>query len=109
MFGGGGAKRRCKISGKVGVFWAAPMPKRKALRHVGEREHFFDAAVAVSGDDQNVTAEIWLGARYAHDQVVMKFALLPMIDQLVAAPATSHVFQQAAEHQRCRQLLHDCR
>src|SRR5690348_11565811 len=98
MLGRGGSERSWELSAKFRILGAAPVPEREAVRQVIERKYFFDAAVAVGGYHEHFATEIGTGALDSDHHVVMKLALLPVVDELVATPALPYLFEQAAEH-----------
>lgn len=79
---------------------AAVVPERATVGHLREREHLFDAPVAVRGNDENASGQPRSGGlgEPEHD-VVMKLALSPVGDEVVAAKAPLHRGEQTAENQ----------
>lgn len=75
------------------------MPQSKAVRNVGEAEHFFDSAVTVGGHDENGPGKIG-GSRWdPHDDVVVELTLLPVMDELVSTPAVANAVEERTEEQ----------
>ena len=82
-----------KRSGKFTHPRAAPVPERRALRNFVEAQHFLHAAVAVRCDRKDLAGQRFLVVE-AHDDVVMKLALSPMIDEIVSAESRAQRLEQ---------------
>jgi hypothetical protein len=79
-----------KLTGKLRIVGTTPMPESKPVRHVHEAKHFLDATVAIRRNDQSFAGQLTHRARDTNDYVVMKFALLPMVYQVVSTPALAN-------------------
>lgn len=77
------------------VIWTALMPKPPSIRHFTEAEDFFDAAAAIGANDQYRARQFGWGLANLHDDIVMEFALGPMIDVFPAVRLQSvqHAFE----------------
>jgi hypothetical protein len=83
------------------------VPKRVAIGYVREAKDFLHAAVAVRGNDQDRSGKFSRRATNPQHRVVVKLALLPMIDELIPVPAKTHVIEERAKHERIRQICDD--
>lgn len=75
-------------------------PQRIALGNLVESKDFLHASVAVRAHDENAVGD-------AEDEVVMKFPLSPVRNQLVRAEAAGNLGQKITEHQTFTELLQD--
>jgi len=91
------------------------MPEGPTFGNVSKAKDFFDAAVAIGGNDQNRPREK-IGTfgpweRNANDHVVVEFALLPVIEKLVPAETMPYFAEQAPQTHRVgkglNEVLHD--
>ena len=83
-------------SRKIAHTGAAPMPEGRSLGDLVEAEHFFDAAVAIRCDRKDSPGQR-LAIADAHDDIVMKLTLFPVIDELVRSVAGAERFEQGSE------------
>jgi hypothetical protein len=67
------------------------MPERPPIGKRLESEHLLHAAVAVGCNDEDNAS------RQAHDDIVVEFALLPVVKELVAAVPRSEVIEESSE------------
>jgi len=86
-----------QLAEKLGTLRAAKSPKTESVRRTLQRDDLFDAAVAVSGDDENRAREERSGWD-AKDDVVMKLALLPMVHELVGTEDVDQQVEEGAQH-----------
>jgi len=75
------------------------VPERGAIGGLTEREDFLHTTVAVRGDDKNLSGDISAARVDANHGVVMKLALLPVIEQLVATSAATNLVKKSPESQ----------
>ena len=75
---------RRKRARELADAWAAPMPQRRARGDLVEAEDLFDAAVAIRCDRKDLARQRFL-VLHAHDDVVVKLTLPPMIDEIVVS------------------------
>jgi hypothetical protein len=81
-----------KISGDLCDVGTTPMPQRLLRGRNSEAQHLLDATVAIGRHDQHGPRQP-IGWIYAEEEVVMKLASLPVIENLVAAEAGLEVRQ----------------
>jgi len=87
-----------ECAAEFGNVGAAVMPERRSIRQFGEAQHFFDATVAVGGHNDNAAAQLASDCfGQTQDNVVMKFALDPVGNQLVATIASGQLVEQSSE------------
>jgi hypothetical protein len=106
VLGGGAREDGREIAVELGHVRAAVMPERGAVGDLGEAEDLLDPAVAVGGDDEDSAGQVGprtVGQR--QDQVVVKLALRPVRDEVVAAEASREVVEQCAEHEMAGELV----
>ena len=81
------------------------MPQGPAVRDLIETKQLFHAAIAVGTDNQDVAGQILFFAGQLQHEVVMEFALLPMLNDLVATECRAQRTQQARENEVvCKEL-----
>jgi hypothetical protein len=97
-----------KLAFELVTIRATRAPQAAAGGQRAEAEHLFDTAVAVGGDDQKRTGELARGSADSHDGIVMKFTLLPVIDELVRTPAPNELPEELPQHELRRQRRHLC-
>jgi hypothetical protein len=83
------------------------MPEGSAVGHGVERENLFDSAVAIRRDDEDLTRKTATFARDSHDNIVVEFALFPMIEQFISPKANAYLFEQRAQNEGVSQFLND--
>lgn len=88
--------QRRRIARKLWIVRAARMPQGAALWKRFEARDFFHAAIAVRGHNQNLATQSRSCSFHAQDHVVVKLALLPMIDELVCPPTTTNFIEHTA-------------
>lgn len=82
------------------------MPQSAAVGHVVEGEDLLHAAVAVGRDDEDRSSRAGaVGSDDSHHDIVMKLALLPVIEEFVATATSTQFFEKRAENERIGQLL----
>ena len=75
-----------QVARELAVVGATVVPQGAAVRQRSEAKDFLHAAVAVGRDDQDAPGQR-RASRHPHHDVVVKLALLPVVDQVVAAGA----------------------
>jgi hypothetical protein len=88
-----------ELSVEVAQVGAAVMPEGTPVGHVRQAQDLLDAAVAVRRDDQDASRELRSGRRRQskHD-VVVKLALRPVRNELIASKPGHEVAEKDAEH-----------
>jgi hypothetical protein len=92
---------------KLSIFGAAPTPESAPVGHVFETEHLLDAPVAVGRHDEDLPRERAC-VRHAHHDVVVKLALLPVIEQLVPAVVRADLIEEAPQREAPSEELQRC-
>ncbi|MCU0683663.1 MAG: hypothetical protein MUF34_15715 [Polyangiaceae bacterium] len=105
MHGAGGGEGLGAFALELAVLGAALVPEGAALGQIGEAEHLFDAAVAVGGDDEHRARQARAARLDTQHDVVVKLALLPVIDEFVGAAELAHRVEQRAEGHRGGQMV----
>jgi hypothetical protein len=67
---------------KLRILGAAVMPKAVTVGNFGETKNLLDSTVAVGRNDDKVTGKFCRRCDDPHDNVVVKFTLLPVVDVL---------------------------
>jgi hypothetical protein len=80
-------------------------PKSASCRWLTEAKNFLHATVAVRGDHQD-RARQPVPRINSENQIMMKLALLPVVDDLVATVPTSHVVEERTQSEVSRKLSH---
>lgn len=84
------------------ILGATQTPQAKPTGYFRKTRDLFDAAVAVRRNDQDVTGKARAGGNSKH-HVVMKLALLPVVDKFVAAELRSQQIQARPKDEAIRQ------
>src|SRR5258706_7967053 len=83
MIGGRAVEDGGESTGELRDVGAAVVPERRAIRWLGKAEHFLHSTIAVGGDDENAAGQLGRGLlRQAQNNIVMKFALDPVRDEV---------------------------
>ena len=90
------------------ILWAAEVPERGRIHRLIEAKDFFDASVAIGGDDQVLPGQAWLGVGHSDHHVVMEFALLMVREQVERAPVSAYRIKQRSEHALVGERFHNC-
>jgi hypothetical protein len=93
-------EERRKLTGEIRDVRAAPMPEGPAIGHRLESEHLLHAAVAVGRHDEDDSV------RDSNDDVVVELALLPVVEELVAAVPRAKLLEERSEDEVISQRLH---
>jgi hypothetical protein len=75
------------------------VPECPAVGHGVEGKHLLHAAVAVGRNDENEPVG------KSNDDVVMEFALLSVIEELVASVVCAQLFEERSKNERIGELL----
>lgn len=107
MHGEGSSQQAELSSREFRIFGTALVPQRHPVRNLCEAKHLFDSAVAVRRNDQHRTRQLTRSLGNANHYVVMKLALLPVVNELVPPPSLAHALEKRPEYQRRSQLIDD--
>jgi hypothetical protein len=94
-------------SRKLGDLRTTPVPKRQSTGDFVEAEDLFDATVAVRGYHENTPGKARRASTEAHDHIVVKFALFPVIDEYVRSETATDLFQQRSQNECIGKLLNN--
>ena len=99
-------EHRNELPFELGRVWATRLPEGRAVGHLAKAEHLFHAAVAVRGNDENRPGQ---ATEVAHtdDDVVVKLALCPMLDELVPPVSFAQPLQQGSQRERLGERIKD--
>lgn len=90
-----------EITSEVTNIGAAPMPERPSIWHCIEGQDFFHPTVAVRSDDEHDV----MGK--ANDDIMMKFALLPVVHELISSETLTELLEKRTENERMGQRFHE--
>jgi hypothetical protein len=85
------------------IAWTSVVPESPPIGHRIQTKDFLDAAIAVRTHDEDVPIDLGWTMLEAHDDIVVKLALLPMIDVFPAVRA--QYVEESFQAQRVGQLL----